>query len=91
MAAEEWEPLLGREVVLDVEGGTTYVGTLVKAGDYFVELAPADVHQMGAGRTTKEVYVMDAAKLGVKPNRERVFVRTLHIRSASALDDIIVF
>ncbi len=87
----EWASLLGREVVLDVDGGLTYVGVLQSAGAYFVELAPADVHEMGSGRTTKEVYIMEAARLGSKPNRKRVLVRSLHVKSVSALDDIIVF
>jgi hypothetical protein len=66
------QPFVGQDVVLDTRGELLYIGRLEKATDWFLELADADVHDLAASRTTKELYIMDAAKHGVKKNRKLV-------------------
>lgn len=88
---EEIAPFVGQDVVLDTRGELLYIGRLAKAGDWFLELADADVHDLAASRTTKELYIMDAAKHGVKKNRKLVHVRKIEVVSMSRLSDVIIY
>ena len=89
--AAEVAGLTGRNVVLDTRSMLLYVGRLKRWGEAFVELADCDVHDTAEGRSTKEVYMMEAARNGVQQNRRRVLVRKAEVISVSALDDVIVY
>ncbi len=83
------DPLLGREVVLDL--GTPYVivGTFrgYDGGHYVME--SADVHDLRDTTTTRELYVLDSKRHGVNANRRRVLVRREQVVSLSLLNDVI--
>jgi len=83
--------LLHREVVLDTRGAFLYIGTLAAADEWFYTLEDADVHDGAEGGSTKEVYIMEAAKFGVKKNRRTVLVRNSEVISLSLLDDVIKY
>ncbi len=85
------EALIGREVVVDTSGQFVYLGRLKSADAHFLELADADVHDCTEGGASKEVYVIDAKKYGVKRNRGTVFVRAAMVVSMSLLSDIIEY
>jgi hypothetical protein len=87
----ELEGFLEKDVVLDTRGPIIYLGRLVKVHDHFYELADADVHDVIEGRTSKELYIMEARKHGVKKNRKRVVVRKIEIISISRLEDVIEY
>lgn len=82
---------VGHDVVLDCRGEIAYLGRLVSVGDWFLELADADVHDMDSSRTSKEIYVMEAAKHGIKKNRYSVHVRKSEVVSISLLPDVIQY
>ena len=88
---EELAKFVGQEVVLDCRGDIAYLGRLDRIGDWFLELSDADVHDMESSRTTKEIYVMEAAKHGIKKNRTAVHVRKTEVVSISLLKDVIVY
>ncbi len=67
------------------------MGKLVKIMDNFYELTDADVHDTSTGRTSKELYIIDAKKFGVKKNRAHVLVRKVEIVSISRLADVIEY
>lgn len=81
--------LINEQVVLDTRADITYIGTLVTIGEHFYVLDSADVHDVNTGRTSKEIYILESFKYGIKMNRRRVFVRSSEIVSLSALQDII--
>jgi hypothetical protein len=83
--------LIGEEVVLDTRGEILYIGNLEAIGQYFYVLKDADVHDLVHGRTSKEIYILETFKYGVKKNRRRVHVRSKEIVSLSALADIIEY
>lgn len=85
----ELEELIGREVVLDVKDPHLYIGTLEKVGQSVLVLSEADVHFSGDSLTTTELYLLEAKKNGVRPNRRRVFVMRSDVVSVSRLEDII--
>ena len=88
---DELESFLTQPVVLDTRGDLIYIGDLEAVGDWFLVLTNADVHDLQSTRTSKELYVMDSAKHGVKKNRERVHVRKSEVVSISKLSDVTIY
>ena len=84
------ESLLNQQVVLDVTSLYVYLGKLTNIEEHFLVLEEADVHDLRDTNTTRERYVLEAREVGVRPNRDRVFVRMDEIVSVSALIDVIV-
>jgi len=84
------DQLIGREIVIDVVSPFVYLGKLVAYDAKYVVLEQADVHDLRDTATTRELYVIDSRRLGIRANRERVLVRVGEIVSVSALDDVIV-
>lgn len=85
-----FEKLVGREVVIDVVSPYVYLGRLTGFDAKYIILEQADVHDLRDTTTTRELYVIDSKRLGVRASRERVLVRIGEIVSISALDDVIV-
>ncbi len=89
--AQELQPFTGHQVVLDTRGELVYIGTLEKVGSWFLTLTDADVHDLQETRTSKEVYIMEAAKHGIKKNRQSVLVRRSEVVSISLLTEVIQY
>ena len=87
---EDLERLIGQRVVLDTAGPIVYLGTLKEVSPAGFWLQDADVHDCRDGHASKEVYLIDAGRDGVSPNRRRVFVLTSSVLSISALGDIVL-
>jgi len=82
------EEFLGTEVVLDMASYYVYVGTLAGEDAHYLVLENADVHDLRDTATTREMYVLDTKRHGVRSNRKRVMVRRDEIVSISALADV---
>ena len=91
MAEEALEGYIGKDVVLDTSAPIVYVGRLHAADAHFFLLRDVDVHDMTEGRTTKERYVLEARKYGVRKNRAEVLVRRDEVISISRLEDVIEY
>lgn len=91
MDNEAWAPLLGKVLVVDTDSSFLYLGTLARVDDHFIILTDADVHDKNESQSTKERYIMDAKRYGVKPNRKEVAVRKSVVVSASRLEDVIAY
>jgi hypothetical protein len=85
-----FEQLQGREVVIDVVSPYVYLGKLTGCHRGYLIVEQADVHDLRDTTKTREVYVVDSARLGIRVNREKVFIRIAEIVSLSALDDVVV-
>ena len=83
--------MIGREVVVDTRSSYVYLGTLSDFNEDFLTLAGVDVHEMTDSHCTKELYIMEARRLGIRPNRESVKVMTRDVISISPLSDVRVF
>jgi hypothetical protein len=90
-AADPLGDYFGKEVVLDTRGPMVFIGRLEKADAVFYSLADVDVHDLSEGRTTKEKYVLEARKYGVRKNRAAVLVRREEVVSLSRLEDVIEY
>jgi len=83
--------LIGRNVVVDCRGWFIYAGTLESVGEHWLTLADADLHDHRESNSTRDRYIMEIAKHGVRQNRDRVLVRLDMIVSMSALDDVTIY
>lgn len=88
---EGWAPLVGQVVVVDTNSSFVYLGTLARVEEHFLVLANVDAHDQNEGPSTKEQYVMDTKRFGVKPNRKEVSVRKTMVVSVSRLDDVVTY
>ncbi len=80
---------VGSIVVLDTSSPLLYIGTLSSVKDGFLTLTDADIQDALQIHSTKEVYVLEARKFGVKKNRREVKVRGDLVVSISKLEDVI--
>ena len=81
---------LGQQVVVDLRSPYVCLGTLTRVDELYVELRNADLHDLRDTQTTRENYVVDSRRLGIRVNRERTLVRIDEIVSVSALDDVVL-
>lgn len=85
----EFSSLIGRDVVLDASGTYVYLGRFAGEDAGYLVLEQADVHDLRDTSTTRELYVLEARRLGVRANRSRVYVRREQVVSLSALEDVV--
>lgn len=87
--AAEWSHALGVPVVLDLASHYVILGTLERIESHFVTLVDADVHDLRDSKTTRELYVIEARRHGVRSNRTSVCVRIGEIVSFSRLEAVV--
>ena len=85
------EALLGKVVVVDLISSYVCLGTLVGYDAMFLELRDADLHDFRDSQASREVYVHDSVRLGIKRNRARVFLRRDQVMAITRFDDISSF
>lgn len=81
-------PYLNREIVLDLQSSFVILGTLVGEDHRYLILKDADVHDLRDTKTTRELYIVDSRRHGIRNNRKQVLVRKDEIVSLSALEDV---
>ena len=86
--AERLNAYVGQIVVIDTDSNHLHVGTLASADEWFYELTDADVHDGTSTSTTRDVYIINVRKHGVKQNRNRVLIRRDRVVSLSLLSDV---
>jgi hypothetical protein len=80
--------LVGQVVVVDLRATYVCIGTLVARDDEFLELRDADLHDFRDSQTTREIYVHDSARLGIRRNRARVLLRRQEVLAIARLGDV---
>jgi small nuclear ribonucleoprotein (snRNP)-like protein len=85
------EALLGKIVVVDLISTYVCLGTLVGCDTQFLELRDADFHDFRDSPATREVYVHDSVRLGIRRNRARVLIRRDDIVAITRFDEIATF
>lgn len=91
MDNDAWKAWIGQVVVVDTTSSYVYIGTLADVGDHFLAMKDVDAHDRNEGVSTKEKYIMEAKRFGVKPNRKEVSVRKAVIVGLSRLEDVITY
>lgn len=79
----------GEIVIIDCVSPYVAIGTLKSAGVDHLELIDADMHDLRDTVTSRELYIVKAARHGVQPNRATLLLRLAEIVGVSRLDDVI--
>ncbi|HUT33354.1 MAG TPA: hypothetical protein VNE39_07750 [Planctomycetota bacterium] len=85
------EPYLGQQVVLDTRSTYIILGTLTQITPDCLTLENVDVHDTSDANSTKDHYVMESHKLGIRTNRRAAKVRLAEIISISLLRDVEIY
>jgi len=88
MSAGPLASLIGRVIVIDLKSTYVCLGTLTAVDELFFELVDADLHDFRDGTATREVYVYDAARVGIRRNRSRVLIRRDEIVAVSGIEEV---
>ncbi len=79
---------LNKQVVLDTRAHIFYIGILSGLDEWFYTLADVDVHDHSESTSTKEIYIMDTKRFGIRKNRAKVLVKKSEVISISLLSDV---
>ncbi|MGE3821397.1 MAG: hypothetical protein AB7I30_18455 [Isosphaeraceae bacterium] len=82
------DELLGQVVVVDFLSTYVCLGKLVGHDREFLVLQDADLHDFRDSVATREVYVYDSVRLGIRRNRARVLVRRDEIVAVTRFADV---
>jgi small nuclear ribonucleoprotein (snRNP)-like protein len=82
---------VGHEVVLDLRSPIVILGRLEAIDPHVLVVADADVHDMTAGQSTKERYILETRKHGIRRNRAQVLVRAAEVVAISKLEDVVPY
>ncbi len=80
--------LVGQIVVVDLKSTYVCLGTLAGGDKHFLEMLDADLHDFRDSTATREIYVYDSVRLGIRRNRSRVLLRQDDIVAVSRFDDV---
>ncbi len=81
-------PLIGQLVVVDLKSPFVCLGKLVACDEQYLELTDADFHDFRDSPATREIYVYDSARFGIRRNRSRVLVRQDETVAVTLFSDI---
>jgi len=85
---EDLKKFIKKKIVIDTRSSWIYIGILKNVGTDSIELTDVDVHDSKDTHTTKEIYLLDSRKTGIKSNRNSVFINMDYIVSFSPLEDV---
>jgi hypothetical protein len=80
--------LVGQVVVVDFRSEYVCLGTLVRLDAGFLDLIDADLHDLRDSTATREIYVYDSQRLGIRRNRSRVLIRRDEVVAISRFADV---
>jgi hypothetical protein len=92
MPPREQSPLflamIGQVVVVDLRSTYVCLGTLASGDDHYLEILDADFHDFRDSTATREIYVYDSARYGIRRNRARILVRQEDVVAITRFADI---
>ncbi len=81
--------LSGQVVVLDLRSPYVCLGRLAGHDEQYLEIRDADLHDFRDSNVTREVYIYDSRRLGIRRNRDRVLIRRDEVVAITRFDDIV--
>ena len=82
------DDFFGQMVVLDLSSPYVCIGRLVAADDVYFHLFDADLHDFRDSPATRENYVVDSVRVGIRRNRKQVLVRRSEVVALTRFADI---
>jgi len=83
------QAMVGAEVVVDTASPYVFLGTLRGEADGYLLLEDADAHDLRDSTTTREIYVLESKRHGIRRNRKRVMIRLDDVVSLSRFDEVV--
>ena len=80
--------LVGQIVVIDMRSRYVCLGTLAGLDDEYLDVVDADLHDLRDSTATREVYVYDSLRLGIRRNRARVLIRRDEVVGITRFSDV---
>jgi small nuclear ribonucleoprotein (snRNP)-like protein len=81
--------LVGQEVVVDLRNGFVCIGMLSAADPTVLQLADADFHDLRDTQTSRENYIVDSKRTGIKANRKRTLLMLAEVVAITRVADVI--
>ncbi len=81
--------MIGGLVVVDLRGPFVCLGELAAVDEHFLDLRMADLHDLRDTQTTRENYVVQSKRTGIRENRRRVLVTRSEVVAIAKFRDII--
>ena len=78
-------------VVVDTHSRYVYLGRLVSVTPDELVLADADAHDLMDSTSSRDIYVLESRRHGVRENRREVTIRAEAVLSVSRLEDVIQY
>ena len=92
MPSRELSPLvlalIGQVVVIDLRSTYVCLGTLAGGDEQVLEILAADFHDFRDSAATREIYVYDSVRYGIRRNRARILIRQDDIVAITRFADI---
>jgi len=82
------QSLIGHVVVVDLRATYVCIGTLVACDGSYLDVRDADLHDFRDSTATREVYIHDSVRLGIRRNRARVLIRQDEVVAIGRFDDV---
>lgn len=83
-----FQEMVGQVVVVDLKSSYVCIGTLVAYDGQYLDMRDADLHDFRDSAATREVYVYDSVRLGIRRNRARALIRQDDVVAISRFEDI---
>ncbi len=80
---------LGLSVVVDLCSPYVCLGNLVAYDRQYLDLRDVDLHDFRDSSATRELYVHDSVRLGIRRNRSRVLIRRDEVVAITRFSDIL--
>lgn len=80
--------LIGQAVVIDLKSQYVCLGTLAGLDAVYLDVVDADLHDLRDSTATREVYVYDSKRLGIRRNRARVLIRLDEVVAITRFRDV---
>ena len=85
------DELIGHNVVVDTETPYLYIGNLTAITSQYLVLQDVDVHDRHEADVTRDEYIVETCRLGIRKNRAKTLVMKPKVVSVSKLSDILRF
>lgn len=79
---------VGETVVVDLAGPFVCIGTLAAVDSGFLTLTDVDFHDLRDSNATRESYVIDSRRVGIRRNRSKALVKLTEVVAVTRFEDI---
>jgi len=83
------DELVGSKIIVDLSSPYVCLGTLQGFSEHFLQVRNADLHDLRDTDTTRENYIFEAQRTGIKRNRKKVLIVRSEIVAITLFEDLV--